>query len=491
MPDLPSIAASSHSSHFSRQAGLWLAIILLSTFAISLLGRHYSPYLEGISPIDLTNLSAIRSMVHGLLNSSGQGDSWVPMRQALTILHNDQSQRLYETLFFARTVRFQYPLTSLVPLEFLSLFGLESVRALNLLNFAIYCLNAAAAGTLAWLLFSKPSAVPGQVNRAVAIVPAAVIAVLAIVATLTFYPVLRAMVLGQIQVWIDALLTLAVIFWLVDRRLLAGICVGFACTIKPQFALLLIWGLLSRQKAFSAGIIAVSVPISFLSLLLYGLHNNITYLDVLAFLSKHGESFFANNSVNGILNGYFSPNDSHIWDASGLTPFVPIVYAGTLVASVVAVGAILIPPLLDRNVMPSPVSLGVAATCTVIGSPVAWEHHYGILLPFYLVGLRDAFSLPSSNGRTIIFIILSLSWICVANIIPFVLLAGNTPFSFLQAHCFFGALLLLGALFALKKYANRLGVLEPPPPSESLATKKIHFFIEWIMSKLPCFAFGR
>jgi hypothetical protein len=92
--------------------------------------------------------------------------------------------------------------------------------------------------------------------------------------------------------------------------------IGLACADKPQLALLLIWALLWRQTAFSAGVLVCVVPIGVVSLAYYGLHNHLAYLDVLAFLSQHGDSFYANNSINGILNAYFSPSDPHICDAA-------------------------------------------------------------------------------------------------------------------------------------------------------------------------------
>jgi alpha-1,2-mannosyltransferase len=435
---------------------IWLAAIaLLPVAVISLLGRQYASCLVGIAPIDLTNVSAIRDMFHGVIYLSAQGDSWLPMRDALAVLHTEHADRLYETLFFGRTVRFQYPPTSLLPLEVLSALGLGSVEVLNRLNFAIYCLNAAGAAVVAWLLFQRrPAPATSGSARADAgrELDATAMAALAAIAAFVFYPLVRAQVLGQIQIWIDALFTLTIIFWLRDRRFLAGICIGLACAIKPQMALLLIWGLLWKQAAFSGGIVASIAPIAAVSLARYGLHNHLAYLDVLSFLSRHGESYFANNSVNGILNGYFSPSDHHVWDASTLTPYVPIVYAGTLVAALAAICAIVIPPLRRRKASPGLECLGAAAICTVIGSPVAWEHHYGILLPIYLIALSAASAIPAGTRRVAMLAAVALSWLMVANLIPFSLLLANTPFSFVQAHCFFGALLLLIVLLALQRH---------------------------------------
>jgi alpha-1,2-mannosyltransferase len=431
---------------------IWLAAaVLLPIIAISLLGRHYSHLLTGIVPADLTNFGAVRSMISGVMGVTDIADSWLPMTRALQLLHGENANRLYEELFFSQTIRFQYPPTSLLPMELLSTIGINSVLALNRLNFLILCLNAAGTGVIAWLLFSRTLGLKNEIQPQSSCGGAfntpAVIA-LTVLATFLFYPLARAQVLGQIQVWIDALFTLALICWLIERRFLAGLCIGLACAIKPQFALLLVWGLLWKEAAFVAGFLAAAVPIAGLSLFRYGLHNNLAYLDVLSFLSKHGESFFANNSVNGILNGYLSPNDPHHWDPNSFTPYVTAIYVGSLLAAAITFALIVLPRLLYRRFKPDLALFGAASICLVVGSPVAWEHHYGILLPLYLVALKHLMTTPLRQDR-LFLALLWVSWVLVANFIPFTLLFGGTALSFFQAHCFFGALLLLLVLLTL------------------------------------------
>jgi alpha-1,2-mannosyltransferase len=439
---------------------IWLAAIaLLPMVIISLLGWQYSSHLDGIAPIDLTNFRAFRVMILDLVRTPGRlGDSWIPMQHALNVLNGEQAERLYDSLFFAQKVRFQYPPTSLLPLELLSMFGIRSVGNLNQFNFVVFCLNAVGVGVVAWLLFRSGSTRRNENCAPSTTCPdfdAAAIAVVATISGFLFYPLVRAQVLGQIQIWIDALFTLTIIFWLLDKRLLAGICIGLACAIKPQFALLFIWGLISRQAAFSIGILISIVPIVVISLVRYGLHNNLAYLEVLSFLSRHGESFFANNSINGILNGYFSPSDQHIWDSSNFTPYVSIVYIGTLVAAVTTTCLIVILPLLFRRANCVLGSFGAASICTVIGSPVAWEHHYGILVPIYLITLKAASAVANQQQRRLAFAALSVSWILVADLIPFTLLLAHTPFSFLQANFFLGALVLLLVLLTLPPHERQ------------------------------------
>src|SRR5205814_6689614 len=156
-----------------------------------------------------------------------------------------------------------------------------------------------------------------------------------------------------------------------------------ACAFKPRFALLLLWGWLWCERRFVAGILVALTPLAALSLLRYGLHNNIGYLSVLSFLSRHGEAYFANNSINGILNWYLSPGDSLHFDVFAFTPYNPVVYVGTMLASCAFLGVLVAPPLLRRGQRAQLTDLSAAAICTVLSSPVAWEHHYGILLPLY------------------------------------------------------------------------------------------------------------
>jgi alpha-1,2-mannosyltransferase len=422
-------------------------IIMLCVFtpivAISALGWLYAGVLRNVVPVELTSLDALQVLSAGMFHSSIRADSWGPMLQALNVLHGPDRDALYQTLFFAGHVRFQYPPTSLLSLELLHNLGLGGFRTLNAINSVVYLLNAAGIGVLMWLLFGNQNRVAGRSSPALS--PGGMVAI-GVVAAFTFYPNVRADVLGQIQVWLDLLFTAAIIAWVLERRLLAGILIGLACTIKPQFGLLLLWGLLWRQWAFSGGMLAALLPVTVISLFRYGLGAHLGYLEVLGFLSRHGESFFANNSINGILNGYLSSANNLYWDSLGFTPYNPIVYAGTTAASILALGAIVFLPLLSRKTRPGVADLGAASICTVIGSPVAWEHHYGLLLPIYCVALKLLLNQPVRPRREVLLAGLAVSWILVADFIPFTNLLARTPFSLLQAHLFIGAIVLLALL---------------------------------------------
>jgi hypothetical protein len=374
------------------------------------------------------------------------------MLQALDVLRGPDANRPYNYLFFLNHIRFQYPPMSLLFLKAVMTAGISSITALNQINLAVYMVNAALIGALAWTLFRRRTDISWN---------PAITTAIAIGAALIFYPVGRALALGQIQVWIDLLFTGAMLGWVRGHRGIAGMLVGLACAIKPQFAPLLIWALLWREWGFGIGFVATLAPICIASLLAFGIGMHLDYLPVLSFLSHNGESYFANNSVNGILQAYFSPVSSIVWDGYNLTPYVPIIYVGTMIASILALLAIIVPPLLSRHrIRPDAASFGAATICTVIGSPVAWEHHYGVLLPIYPVALAWFLAERSGAGRTMRLTGLAISWALVANFVPFVVLLAGTHWRFLQAHFFLGGLLLLLLL------VTRSGTHAPEPEIE-------------------------
>jgi alpha-1,2-mannosyltransferase len=112
------------------------------------------------------------------------------------------------------------------------------------------------------------------------------------------------------------------------------------------------------------------------SVSLFGLQNNIGYLDVLSYISRHGEAHLSNHSVNGLLHRLVGNDDGLIWRNDAFSPFHPVVYAGTLVTS----AALLLIGLWPRGKlagMKGLLQFQLAALAFTIASPLAWEPHYG------------------------------------------------------------------------------------------------------------------
>ena len=429
----------------ARPALLIAACAIVPTILIDFISRLFGSTLRPLLPpgIELTNLKNSRYIFE--LFKWPRDDSWWPMQKALATLHGPHAGTLYETLFFGEKVRFQYPPTSLLPINALASVGLSSTQALNAINMAVFALNAAAIGFFVWLLLSARPTNPQSPLAASLYNSRKSLSVLAACLPIIFYPLVRAGVLGQIQLWIDLFFTCSLILWVTDRRMASGLFAGLACAIKPQLAILFLWALLWRERKFAVGLLAGWIPFAVLSIGLYGLHNNIEYLNVLSFLGKRGESFFANNSINGILNWYLSPDGSLWWENYKFAPYNPIVYFGTLAAAIIFLGGILAVPLRTRR--PADVSdLGIAALCIAASSPIAWEHHYGIALPLFFVALSQIANSKSSAGPTKVLLLLWLSWILAANFISGIVLLDKTPFAILQANTFMGVLILIGLL---------------------------------------------
>jgi hypothetical protein len=440
----------SHSSRlralaFAHPALVIGACAIVPTILIDFVSRLFGPTLRPLLPpgIELTNLKNSRYIFE--LFTWPRDDSWWPMQKALAVLNGPHARTLYETLFFGEKVRFQYPPTSLLPINALASVGLSSSQALNAINMAVFALNAAAIGFFVWLLLSAKRTGPQSPLAASLINNRKSLSVLAACLPIVFYPLVRAGVLGQIQLWIDLFFTCSLILWVTDRRMASGLFAGLACAIKPQLMILFLWALLWRERRFAAGLLAGWIPFVALSIGLYGLHDNVEYLNVLSFLGKRGESFFANNSINGILNWYISPEGSLWWENYKFAPYNPIVYFGTLAAALLFIGGILAVPLRTRR--PADVSdLGIAALCIAASSPIAWEHHYGIALPLFFVALSQIANAGRSAGRTRMLLLLWVSWILAANFISGIVLLDKTPFAILQANTFMGVLILIGLL---------------------------------------------
>lgn len=396
----------------------------------------------GVSNLDLT--TAILSDF-----SAGDADSWAPMMAGVSVVHSTHNHsRLYETVFFARGQKFQYPPTSLLPMDLLSHMGMAKAVILNGINSVVFAANAAAMAWLAFLLFSARGTGAAGTRSARAVPPA--MAAIAFAAAFVFAPLTFAKVLGQIQLWIDFLFTLTILCWVTNRRFLAGVLIGLACLIKPQAALILLWAAAWGEWKLVRGVLIVALPLLAVSIAGYGLHNHIEYLRVLSYLSAHGEAYFPNQSMNGLMNRLLNNGDNLVWHARAFPPFDPIVYAFTVGFSLLILAALLLPAWKRRR-QANLSDLCIAVICTVIGSPIAWQHHYGVLAPVFIVALHDGLSGRAGRRRTMALAGLTLSWTLVATFIPATNLLAGTPFNIAQSYIFIGALILLGLIFWWQK----------------------------------------
>jgi alpha-1,2-mannosyltransferase len=371
-------------------------------------------------------------------------DSWKPMKRAYDHIRAHPDIPVYSELFFRQHVKFQYPVSSLLiltPFGAADLDGETIYRLLGALSVVPLAIVLVVCGMLAVSLLER-GARDGELPTTSA--RWSVVSVTVIMAA-CFYPVYRAYYLGQVQLWIDALLVLG--FWCYWSGYLrwTGVLLGVSALIKPQYVLFLVWAVLRRRWTVAAGFLAVFIPGSVVSVGIFGWENNVQYFSVLSYLSMHGESFFANQSVNGLLNRLLQTGPSLIFQENAFPAFHPVVYAMTISTSVIIVACSFILPLrwggggslIDFSI--------ILLTCTM-ASPIAWEHHYGVLLPIIILMFTrlDHFRLTER-------LVLYVSFLAVVADHSWTNRFADGWHCILQSYLFFGALCIMVLLYLVAR----------------------------------------
>lgn len=281
------------------------------------------------------------------------------------------------------------------------------------------------------------------------------------VVAFTLFPVLFAFHLGQTQAWLNMGFALASLLWLVGRPGASGMTIGVICLMKPQLALFLLWAALRGEWRFVKGFAVVFAPLAALSAFVFGFDNNIDYLRVVSFLSRHGEAFVSNQSVNGMLNRLLGNGESILWQANDFPPYNALVYYPTLASSLAFIGLGLFYRL--REPHPTFATFIMAGIAFTMASPIVWEHHYG-LMPIILTALAiDVIFTPASRGKLIRAGVLGAAYILLAY--PFIpLLQTMLPAgSLLYSYMFFAACAVSWLLYTIRNPFS-VNVVQPAKP---------------------------
>jgi hypothetical protein len=400
--------------------------------------------------------------LQGFLRGEQLADSWRPLRKSFEFVGSAEgnAQRLYDKMFWHASGRhkgLQYPPTALLPL-----FGLRAVLGADwspALEWVTWCCIPA---TLLALVGLARRVLPTPPDERVFLLSALALA------TLTFFPIMIPYRGGQIQTWLNLLFALALWAWCAGRSATAGVLVGLIALIKPQLGLLFLWGLLRGRTRFVfagtlTGVLGLSLSCAWL-----GLDVHRDYVAVLRFVSERGESFFPNQCMNGLLHRALGNGENLHWTAPGAAddwmahfpPYHPGVHAGTLLSSAVLLAAAL-------GLRPAGRARGGAldfafmALCATCASPIAWEHHYGILLPIFLLLAAELRRLPGVRpGRD--WALLALCYVLTANPWRLTRAWADTPFGVLQSYLFLAVLVLLALLASVRA---RDGAAAAPAPA--------------------------
>ncbi len=363
------------------------------------------------------------------------------MGLALAYIESGATEPLYSELLIRQHRKFQYPPSALLVLQAAQWIRGSSESALPLLRIiGMFFVVAMVAATAAIL----DRGLPPAASRGEAVVRVGAAAFL----TLTFYPFVKSCSLGQIQVWINALVAVILWCWMTGRKATAGLLLAIPCLIKPQYGLLLPWALLKgewRLATTCAAAVAVGLGISISQ---YGWTNHLDYLEALSFISRHGEAFYPNQSVNGLMNRLWSiryPDlyNNLYWGERYFPPHNPWVYGVTLASSAL----LLVTAFFHPRVRADTRGFCIITLSATMASPIAWDHHYGILLPLYAVLLPALIREGRGAGS---LIALGASYVLTSNFIAATNLLAATPFNVLQSYLFAGALAVLLLFYGLK-----------------------------------------
>ena len=401
---------------------------------------------------DLCNLRAILRFFH---LSANDGDSWNAMRSAWTWFATPHQGNLYQQVFFAGHIKFQYPPSSLLLFKVASVFHLELTnRFLNAIDYAIFCIEAAAVGYVTYVAVRKLAPPDNQIRRQTSWTNWAA-AIAATLLTLDFGPALVAAAIGQVQTWLNSFFVIACLCWLKDRRFFAGLCIGAICILKPQFALFALWGVLRKERSFLAGWAVVILPVTAISLAVFGVANHLDYLPALQFMSRHGEVYYTNESMNGLLNRFIGNGNSAILHLDAFPPFQPVVYAGTLISSIAILAAALLYRARSRRT--NALDFSIAGLSFTLASPIAWNHHYGFLPVVLLLAAVSLAAIASRLKRGALACALVVLWALQGHWVPPPDSLHTGFRTLVQSTVFLACLGALGMLYYLRDtYADRI-----------------------------------
>lgn len=370
-------------------------------------------------------------------------DSWAPMKTAIDYVSVNGSS-IYQDLFFDKQIKFQYPPTSLLLHELLAYFNFHpTTNFFNKVNWLLVLANASVVALLGAAMARRMK----DSGHAVVSQETLPIGALSFLACLCFYPIMRAYALGQAQIWIDVLFTLACVGWFYEKKHLSGALIGLICLIKPQFSLFLLWGFIRGQKKFVVGWLAAVLAGMAVSVPLFDFRDYLDYLKVLDALSKTGESYHANQSVNGVLNRLLNNGTVIMWESGAFPPYHAVVRWGTLLSSTAVIAAVL---FYKRRREPGLLDLQLAALAFTMASPIAWEHHYGMLPLVFISAYLKLRDIQDEGKRRSWYLVLAISYVLTANYIGTTSRITQAPWNLIYSYLFVGSAMLMVLIFSIK-----------------------------------------
>jgi hypothetical protein len=438
--------ASISSARFSlRRATFLLGTGLMIACLLPILAMGFA----GWHPTGI--LVTLRSLFRA--NHAGS-DSWVPIGNAMRYLSAHGPNGLYEATYWHADSQFIYSPLSLVfcrLTQWPPLLDWTSPVSLNRFSWLLLFATIAAVAVLFNELYSKLDdqavAVSYEERTARVAIPVG--------AALLFYPLMWGYYLGNVQTWLTFWMVLSLLFWWRGHRIGVGICLGLVCIFKPALAPLILWALLRREFRVVAGFLGIVVGFGIASLWMYGLRLHLDYLNLMSYLSRRGESYYASHSINSLLNRAIFNGPNLQWDGThSHIAYVPWVHGVTVITSLALIALALVGRR-QHDVIASWLDYAVALLSVTIASPVVYDHHVAFTIVLFLVaGLllcRDRHTHPAMLW------LFGISYALTTNFLEITDRLAGSHFNFLQSYRLFSLLILLAVLHKLRSWYYRPG----------------------------------
>jgi alpha-1,2-mannosyltransferase len=365
-------------------------------------------------------------------------DSWLPMMKSLDYFRDNPTKPIYAAHLYDTLI---YSLASELPLVFLRKLGVSDAMMLRLLVLA------------SWLAVVGVAVVSLAMGRRLLRARGADLTwpsiVAVVLAVLGCYPLLKGYGLGNAQTLLSFEFAVMLYLWTAGREREAGVVAALLTFVKPQYGLLLVWMVVRRRWGAMWGFLACSVILLAMSVAVFGWHNNLDYIGVLASLSHKAQSHFANQSMFGLLNRMIFNGENLSYTPHLYTPYVAWIYRVTVITSLVLVGSVLFFPW--KRMSGSTADIAAMGLASVAASPMAWEHHYGIVLGIF-AWFWFAYGCWEDKRPWLwgLSFFLCTNYLAATN-----LLADHRGWNVLQSYIYFGALLLLALLMRLSRSVNQ------------------------------------
>jgi alpha-1,2-mannosyltransferase len=393
--------------------------------------------------LGLGNPGTITHLIADFWHFNTWTDSWLPMMQSVDYFLAHPSLPIYYAPLYDTLI---YSLASIVPLWLLKRLGMGDAAMLRMLAIttwlALTGVAAVCLGMGARLLRKRDVRLNWETLLAVA------------AAVLFCYPLLKGYSLGNAQTYLSFEFALLLLLW--DRGLetAGGVVCALLAFVKPQYVLLLIWMAVRKRWNATIAFLVTSLVLVVVSSVIFGWHNNLDYIRVLAGLSKKAQSHFANQSMFGTLNRMIGNGENIGYTPLLYTPYVRWIYLTTVATALALLGTVLLFPW--GKLHGTAADLGAIGIVSVAASPMAWEHHYGVVVGV-LAWVWFAYGCWQEKRPWLLGIAAALT---VNAWLGFNKLADFHGWNVLQSYIYIGALLLLFVLMRTAR-AVTAGDAEP------------------------------